>query len=45
MGIRYEQDQYWADTAMKKLPPLLDSSDMLVTPNPKNGHVTPDIRG
>ena len=24
------QDQYWADTAMKKLPPLLDSSDMLV---------------
>jgi hypothetical protein len=30
---------------LKKLPPLLDSSDMLVTLTPKNGHVTPDIRG
>jgi len=24
------QDQYWADTAMDKLPPLLDSSNMMV---------------
>jgi hypothetical protein len=24
------QDQYWADTAMDKLPPLLDASNMMV---------------
>ena len=24
------QDQYWADTAMEKLPPLMDASSMMV---------------
>jgi hypothetical protein len=38
------QDQYWADTALDKLPPLLDASSMMVSLPPSLPHsLTPSL--